>query len=144
MQAVLYHLLRCGRLQFAHLAPPCGTASRAREKPLPAHILKLGVKEPQPLRSSQYPMGLPGLEDEDAIRVAAANELYTFTAAFAAECHLLHVLFFFENPKRSYMWETPMFVKLKQASNCTVSTFAACSKRDRMTSFWHNVPELCT
>ena len=146
MQAVLYDLLRSGRLRFVHLAPPCGTASRAREKPLPAHILKLGVKEPQNLRSSSYPMGLPGLEDEDAIRVSAANELYTFTAAFATECHLLHVLFSIGNPKRSYMWETPMFLKLKQASNCTVTTFAACrhgSKRDKQTSFWHNVAEFC-
>ena len=40
-----------------------------------------------------------------------------------------------------------MFLQLKKASNCTVSTFSACrhgSKRDKQTSFWHNVTEFCT
>eukprot|EP00971_Amphidinium_carterae_P255041 5063137-Amphidinium_carterae.2 len=58
---------------YVHLAPPCGTASRARETPQ-------GASAPRPLRSASYPQGVPGLNDIESRRVAAANQLYSFTA----------------------------------------------------------------
>ena len=41
----------------AHFAPSCGTASRARGRPIPGEHPRAG---PQPLRSERYPDGLPG------------------------------------------------------------------------------------
>ena len=43
-----------------HLAPPCGTSSRARELP----------NGPPPLRSLEFPDGLPSLSGLDALRVS--------------------------------------------------------------------------
>ena len=41
--------------------PPCGTASKARERPL-KHLEQLGLKVPKPLRSRDQPDQLDGLE----------------------------------------------------------------------------------
>ena len=60
------------QILWAHFAPSCGTASRARGSPLP----KLGVKVPQPLRSDAQPMGIDGLTDLDKIKAETANITY--------------------------------------------------------------------
>ena len=51
-QAIAWEVLNSGRLLYVHAAPPCGTASRAREKHIPSHKLPKGMKAPLPLRSS--------------------------------------------------------------------------------------------
>ena len=56
---------------FVHIAPPCGTSSRARERPMSA-----GEWGPPPLRSSSHPWGLPFLSPKDRRRVEQANILY--------------------------------------------------------------------
>ena len=53
--AILYDLLESGRLLYAHGAPPCGTASRARERPVPIHLRRKGAPNPQPLRTDEFP-----------------------------------------------------------------------------------------
>ena len=54
-----------------HMAPPCGTCSRARGIPLAD-----GSQGPQPLRSTEYPLGLPTLNQRDQQRVFLANQIY--------------------------------------------------------------------
>ena len=61
------HLLSC--------AIACNTKSRARE------ISRPGLKLPQPLRSAQYPRGLPDLQPRDLARVAQDNEASDFQLA---------------------------------------------------------------
>ena len=48
------------RIIWVHFAPSCGTASRARERPLKSWEKK-GFKIPKPLRSDEFPLGVPGL-----------------------------------------------------------------------------------
>ena len=50
------------------MAPPCGTASRAREKP----------GGPPPLRDGQFPEGFPHSTGKHKLRVDKANIIYTF------------------------------------------------------------------
>ena len=57
---------RCRRV-VVWFAPPCGTASKAREIPL-----RTRGPAPQPLRSKEYPAGLPHLGADDFARVQAA------------------------------------------------------------------------
>ena len=57
---------------WVHMAPPCGTASRAREC----------GPGPKPLRSMQHVRGLPGLSSVDQARVESANAIYDHMAAF--------------------------------------------------------------
>ena len=57
-------------------APPCGTSSKARERPLPKGMEMIRA---EPLRSPSCLLGVSGLKDLDAKRVAAANKLYALT-----------------------------------------------------------------
>ena len=93
-------------LHFCHAAPPCGAASRARERPLKAREAALLRARPKPLRSARFPDGLPNLSARDAERVAKANMIYRFVAEQATKLHSQGILVCIENPLRSRMWET--------------------------------------
>ena len=54
-----------------HLAPPCGTCSKARGIPMPD-----GSPGTQPVRSQEFLLGLPDLSEIDQSKVDAANRLY--------------------------------------------------------------------
>ena len=105
-------------VRHVHFAPPCGTASRARDRPLTKSLRAAGVFEPPPARSDEFPLGLPDLARQHpklAVRVAAANELYDYTASV---CELLSGLgrsWAIENPSNSYMWLAPGMQRLLAA-----------------------------
>jgi len=71
------------RILAVHLAPACGTASRAREKKLTS-FAKRGFKIPGPLRSQKQPMG--------NVRTETANLVYAATAKLIEVCHNLQIL----------------------------------------------------
>lgn len=72
-QTLLWEILRRPNVCGVHLAPPCGTASRAREIP------RSQGPNPLPLRSEAFPDGLPSLKGLDYKRVLSANSLYRLT-----------------------------------------------------------------
>ena len=74
------------------MAPPCGTASRAREK----------EDGPPPLRSDAHPEGLPGLGPQDQKRVDKANAIYLFISEVAEYCQAHWILWIIENPECGY------------------------------------------
>ena len=88
------------RIVAVHLAPACGTASRAREKKLTS-LAKQGYKIPGPLRSQTKPMGLDGLEGLDKVRTETANIVYAATAKLVKVCISLGILCSVENPENS-------------------------------------------
>ena len=92
------------KVVLVHLAPPCGTASRARE------IKRKGLS-PKPLRSDQYPDGLPDLVGEDLKRVEQANKLYKFTAELICALERCKVAWSVENPTSSSFWKTSFMQK---------------------------------
>lgn len=106
-------------LVWVHLAPVCGTASRARDiQQLPS--------DPKPLRSCDYPEGLPDLTGIDAERVLVANELFSYA------CHVFHLacqagkLATMENPSRSHFWQTIWVRRLLCAWELFFSDFQMC------------------
>ena len=58
-QQFIMDLLRRGTILYVHMGPPCGTFTRARERPVPEHLLAQGAPNPRPLRSEECPGGLP-------------------------------------------------------------------------------------
>ena len=89
---------------LVHLAPPCGTCSAAtskRHKSLEA----AGYNLPKPLRSKEYPMGLPSLRGLDAAKVTSANALYEVTFQIASSCIDLQLTVSIENPENSLFWD---------------------------------------
>ena len=101
-----WSLLRSRKPCVVHLAPPCGTASRARERRISSSLRKRGVPEPKPLRSAQHPLGLPSVKPNTAsfAKVTSANKLYELT--FDILCWALNegCSITIENPTRSWFW----------------------------------------
>ena len=86
-------------------APPCGTASLAREKDIPS-LSRQGFNLPKSLRSEAQPDGLDGLSSEDKARVELANQLYHNTVRLMLLAFELGIPAVLENPKSSRFWET--------------------------------------
>jgi hypothetical protein len=144
-QLIMESTLNSGRVAVVTAAPPCGTASRAREIPISAERRRRGVPQPKPLRSETYPEGLPGLTGLDAERVATANKLYAWIAGFLVRANALGVLIIVENPRNSLMWQTRYFKTLAQAPGILAVIFQACmhgGKRDKITKMLCNFAAL--
>ena len=109
-QTELWKLPSFPNLCFVHLSPPCGMASRARERPLPAALRAKGWPEPQPLRSEEYPMSLPNLAIVslgNVARVATANKLFLLSAEICTYLCRRRIPWTLENPRRSLFWWVP-------------------------------------
>ena len=85
-------LIRGGQVRWLHLAPPCRTFSRARRTD------RFGAV--QPLRSSQFPGGIPPISEE----VLEANHLMKTAARLSKACIRAGAWFSVENPARSFAW----------------------------------------
>ena len=95
----LEHLATSRRPFHFHGAPPCGTASRARDVALTEN-----QHGPPPLRSEEYPMGFPWLTGFWKDKVESANSIYIHLAAFCFWLNFLNIGWSIENPGRSYLW----------------------------------------
>ena len=99
------------QILWAHFAPSCGTASRARGKPLPK-LEKMGLKAPKPLRSDHQPMGLDGLQGTDKIKAECANITYDSACVLMRLCIQLSIAVSLENPENSLFWQIPIVKQL--------------------------------
>ena len=99
---ILLDMALRANIASAHFAPPCGTSSKARERPLPDNMQ--GVRA-EPLRSSSQPLGISGLQGVDASRVAAANRLYAVTLCIMVILVIRNSAVSVENPRNSYFWQ---------------------------------------
>lgn len=111
--ATLREICTLHHVIWVHIAPPCGTASRARDRPL-----TVDEWGPRPLRSAEFPWGLPDLDGAALDRVTTANAIYWRTVQFCSWLSSMDIHWTVENPARSYMWELPCFIEL-----CHVATF---------------------
>ena len=84
---------------YIHLGLPCGTCSRAREKPMPAKLG--GHMGPKPLRNEIHLLGLPDLQGADKTKVELANQLYQCAISILMLCFKLQCMLSIENPARS-------------------------------------------
>ena len=105
-QATLLSMIQALPIRYIHFALPCGTFSRARDKPLPKHITDRGVKSPPPLRDAAHLSGLPHLAPKDSSRVRSANELCGFVVSvlYAIFPAGQPVVISIENPLNSWLW----------------------------------------
>ena len=102
-------------------APPCGTASRAREVK--------GVPGPPPLRSEKFPNGVPQLGGQALLRVTLANQLYDCVSDLVLEAASRDLVIGVENPRQSFYWRTSMFARIAHLFQFTA--FQSCAYGDR-------------
>ena len=121
----------------AHFAPSCGTASRARGRPIPGEHPKAG---PQPLRSEVFPDGLPNLSCRDPEKVSKANSSYRATVFLVRKLIEYNISVSIENPKNSFFWKFSDVARLLESvSACHFTVFHHCmhgGKRDKQTAWW--------
>ena len=103
-QAILWDILASPNLAGVHLGLPCGTASRARERPVAAALQAQGAPNPPPLRSAIWPLGLPGLSEFHQAKVNSANCLYRLAVEILVYCNRRNVAVSIENPENSWLW----------------------------------------
>ena len=142
----LRQVISSGKVGAVPMAPPCGTSSRARERPIPRRLRRLGVPQPKQLRSAQHPLGFPWLRGTDAIRVRLANACYQTVAEVFELCVMLGIPAFIENPATSRMWDVPCIKKLFKLKGVHFTKFHACmhgGDRDKLTGLLHNCAPLC-
>ena len=133
-------LLCCPKL--SSLFCPCSATlwyicSRARE------IHLGGPTQPRPLRSSEYPHGLPQLTADEQARVTAANSIYSQMSEFLLFCTEHNIPWSVENPARSYLWETEWMVRLQTVAKFFY--FTACawgSSRPTKKAFLSTLPAM--
>ena len=112
---------------FIHFAPPCGTASRARDIRRHFTLPDGTTIDPKPLRSDEHPDGIPGLPSSDQQRVDSANKLYKFVAEAAFTLSKRGVAWTIENPAFSRMWLTSWFIQLLRNLGSAALPFADVS-----------------
>ena len=102
--ALLWSWLQNEQVLAVFLAPPCGSASRARQIPLKRKHFGHPSRRhhgPRPLRDDANPNGLPDLSDTDKQRVSLANQLYFLTAQIVQWAVENGVIICVENPQFS-------------------------------------------
>ena len=139
-QLLVLSWIRNPQVKAVFLAPPCGTASAAR------NIQKVSdTSLPKPLRSAEFPDGLPDLHGFDFLRVEQSNILYNFSATVFDLCCSLDKLCICENPRDSLFWSTtPWLDREHQARDCA-QCHQACaygSARPKWTKLVANFSEI--
>jgi len=107
-------MMQDAELVYVSFAPPSGTSARARDRRLKNPDGSPATIDPKPLRSDDYPDGLPTLQGVDKAKVENANELYRFTVEMVVELSRLGVTWSVENPEKSRMWDTASFRQLSR------------------------------
>eukprot|EP00435_Cladocopium_sp_Y103_P000779 s5414_g1.t1 len=131
-------------LGWVHFAPACGTASKAREKPNRV-LERAGFKVPKPLRSEEFPLGLPSLSGVDLIRTQAANHVYEVTAELVRMLVGWGVFTTIENPTSSLFWIIPCIASLIEdlgGYDCLFDTCCHGGARKKSSKFWGSLPWL--
>ena len=126
------------RILAIHLAPACGTASKAREKKL-WNFRNKGFKVPGPLRSKAKPMGIDNLAGLDKIRTESANIVYSATAVIIKFCILNSILCSLENPENSLFWDYPEIDEILREYVGFSAYFHHCmhgGTRNKKTRWW--------
>ena len=102
--AILWDVLQSPSLFGVHLGLPCGTASLARERPVSKELQAQGAPNPPPLRSADFPLGVPGLSEYNQAKVSSANKLYALAIDIILFCYQNGIIISLENPSNSWLW----------------------------------------
>ncbi len=139
---LFWDLVFHNRVLYVHFAPPCGTASAARQIRL--HKTSHG---PRPLRDLANPMGLDTLSPVEQERVDLANNLYGFVAEACQILQERSIGWSIENPSSSLMWITEPTQALckMMGANLVAFDFDTCmfgATRLKHTALWTNISQL--
>jgi hypothetical protein len=117
---VILGWIRAGVVAGIWLATPCSTWSRARRGPRDRR------GPPPPLRSTQYPAGLPDLTPEERPAVELGNRQVYNTCRIIRACLAQEVPVGLENPGQSLMWSFGPLARLRRQRSCREHNLNMC------------------
>ena len=109
-------------LKLVWLGLPCGTASRARERPAEVK------NSARPIRTDEEPWGRKDVDltSTERLQLEKANQVYRFALEVIGLCSKRGVAWVIENPANSLLWSTPEFAQLQgEQSNADIE-YSAC------------------
>ena len=110
-------------VDFLLAALDCSTKSRAREIPI---VFNDGRPGPKPLRSNQYPLGVPSLSGRDLERVTKDNDACHWVLQELLELAHRGGGSIRENPGNSLHWELPMEKEMMASGLWQDFVYSAC------------------
>ena len=113
----IVRLLKLRHVSLVWLGMPSNTFSAAR--------CPDGVG-PGPLRSDDFPMGLPSLGRREQKSINHGNKLLLFTCRIMWYCYLLNIPFVLEQPWSSMVWATPVLKKFRRLPHTTLTQLHCC------------------
>ena len=113
----LMQLIQMGAVFFVHCGTPCNTFSAARKND----------GGPPPLRSHQFPEGLPNLSDHNWFLAQQGNLFVERTMEACAGVVLMGGDFSIENPEKCLLWHTPRFCWLLKFARAWLLSFDQCA-----------------
>ena len=130
-QKILIDLLNNRPPDYIHLGMPCGTASRARERPVARDKILQGAPQPPPLRSADHPLGLPHINPDSTsgIRLSKANQLYRFVIDILLIAQKYNSVISLENPYRSWFW-------------AAILAYVQAQNDPQLVKFWDSLAEV--
>ena len=109
-QKLVLQTIQCTKaLITAWVSPPCGTLSKARNRPMPASLIQAGVPQAPRLRSCEELWGLPSALacPSSAAKIFEANILVEFVFAIVRTAIQAEKDWVVINPKGSFIWDFP-------------------------------------
>ena len=98
---------------------PCNTWSKARRAPPWSRL-------PKPLRSADRIYGLQSLSPGDGLKVTAANKMLVGAVRTVRKCLKLGIVGYLENPRNSWVWQTPLMLRLLKHPRIQLVTCHQC------------------
>ena len=126
---------------FMWAAIDCSTKTLART--IPSKIA--GKRLPPPLRSQEYPMGLPGLQGSDKERVTTDNDASEFVLSELKLHHARSGGSGRENPETSLHWSTPTERDMWDSGDWQDTLYHACclqGTRRKRQKIRHDIEEI--
>ena len=120
----------------------CSTKSRAREIP---RVFDSGRPAPRPLRSVEYPEGLPDLTQAERQRVLTDNEACSFVLSEIQALAERGGASVRENPWRSLHWALPQEKSMMDSGLWQDKRYSACcmmGARSKSQCLRHNIEEI--
>ena len=131
---------------FMAVAFDCSTKSRIREIVRVAHYSSGKPRQlPTPLRSEEFPEGLPSLEGKDLQRVQMDNFVTEFVLNLISEHAERGGGSLRENPSRSLHWWLPQEVQMMMSGTWDDTLYTACvlmAARAKKQRLRHNIAEI--
>ena len=132
----------CTNVTLVAAALPCDTKTRIREIP---RFFPDGRPTASPLRSEEYPEGLPHLRGADRDRIARDNLITDFVLELQQQQVQRNLAAIRENPTRSLQWWQAKEVEMWSSGKWMEKCYAACSlmgARCKQQTLRHCIPEI--